>query len=395
MATQNTATAVAFKVTVKNDEIPMDRIVGWLVEQDLGQPGMCSITLRNEDHSYSVKYKPGDEVFIKAGDDDTDVFFGELACMEPTYKANGENIVMLRAFDRLHRLTRGRKSKTFTSVTDEKIVTRIVNGTGGDTSTGGETGNQTDNKADYGLTVKCGRDAAQTTYDHVYQHNQTDLEFLRVRAARLGYDVWVQGKELYFDKPDSGKDSGITLRYGDAATAEANSKKGKTVYLKRFTPKLSTARLLSEVEVRGWDPVKKEEVIGKVKATEMPSRLGKTQAFAAAGSMCEDVKKFEVDHPVHSVDEARKLAMAKLAEANMSYMTGDGECRGTPEIRPGVVVTIIVNPDKENDRFNGKYLVVGATHRYSSTSIGDMAGYVTSLRVSRDGEGPIPSQAKD
>ena len=31
-------------------------------------------------------------------------------------------------------------------------------------------------------------------YKHVYQHNQSDLEFLRMRAARIGAHIWCVGR---------------------------------------------------------------------------------------------------------------------------------------------------------------------------------------------------------
>ena len=361
MAEQNIASAVAFKVKVQGSEIEDIYMVGWTVEQDLGQPDMCSVILRNEDHSFSDKYKLGDPVEVTAGDSDTMVFKGELNGMEPTYKASGENVMVLRAFNKLHRLTRVRKSKTFVKQSDKDIVGAIA--------------------GEHGLSPKAGSSCSAPKHEHVYQHNQTDLEFLRVRAARHGYDVWVDDADLYFDAPDPSKDSGIKLRYGEAGESGEEG----AVFLKRFTPRLSAARPLEEVEVRGWDPVKKEEIVGTFKAPSSPlgSKAGHSETKSAFGAL----KTYSVDHPIYSVDEAKKIAESIVSEANMSYITGDGECRGTPDIKPGVVVTITVNPDKGGDRFNGKYMVVGSTHRYSNTKVGDTGGYVTGIRVNRSGEG--------
>jgi phage protein D len=137
--------------------------------------------------------------------------------------------------------------------------------------------------------------------------------------------------------------------------------------------------------VRGWDPAKKQEIVGQAKAQS--SKLGKTAAHSATKKAFSNIATFEVDHPIASVDEAKKIAEAKVGEATMGYVTGDGECRGTPEIKPGVVVAITVNPDDSADRFNGKYMVVGATHKYTHAKTGDTGGYVTSFRVNRDAEG--------
>lgn len=361
MAQQNITSAVAFKVQVKGEEISDNYLVSWVVEQDLGQPDMCSITIRNEDHSFSDKYSLGDPVEVLAGDNSLPVFKGEVVGLEPVYRADGQNVMIVRAFNRLHRLSRSRKSKTYVNQNDQQIVGAVA--------------------GEHGLSPQCGDAASAITHEHIYQHNQTDLEFLRIRAARLGYEVWVEDKTLYFDAPDPAKDSGIKLRYGDAGTS---SQQG-AVFLKRFAPRMSSARVLEEVTVRGWDPSKKQEIVGK--ATAKSSKLGKTAAHSATKKVFSNIKTFEVDHPIASVDEAKKIAEGKVGDATMSYMTGDGECRGTPEIKPGVVVTVTVNPDTASDRFNGKYMIIGATHKYTHAKVGDNGGYVTGFRVSRDAEG--------
>ncbi len=361
MAEQNTNAAVSFKVKVKGEEVNEDFLVSFIVEQDLGQPDMCSVTIRNETNEYSGKYKLGDPVEVTVGEG-TAVFKGELNGLEPVYKANGENVIVVRAFNRLHRLSRSRVSKTYVEQSDKDIVGAVA--------------------GEHGLSPKCGSAAGEITHEHIYQHNQTDLEFLRVRAARLGYEVWVEDKDLYFDAPDPAKDSGIKLRYGEAG----ESAEGNEVFLKRFAPRLSSARVLEKVTVRGWDPSKKEEIVGEVSAKS--SKLGKTAAHSATKSAFSKIESYEVDHPIASVDEAKKIAEAKVGGATMGYITGNGECRGTPDIKPGVVVTITVNPDDANDRFNGKYMIIGATHRYSQSKIGDGGGLITGIRVSRDAEGP-------
>jgi hypothetical protein len=99
---------------------------------------------------------------------------------------------------------------------------------------------------------------------------------------------------------------------------------------------------------------------------------------------------FTVDRPVSSVEEAKKLAEAKLNDILMGFVGGDGLCIGSPDIRAGIVVNVVVNPDQDDDRFNGGYFVTGASHRYSHSSTGGGAGgeggggYVTAIRVRRD-----------
>lgn len=366
---QNSSSAVAFKVNIDGNEIEPVLVVSWTVEQDIGQPDMCSITLRNDAHEMSDQYQPGSTIVISAGDSDTKVFNGEVSGMQSEYRSNGQNVLTVRGFNKLHGLTRGRKSKTYVQMTDARIASDVA----GRNS----------------LQASCGELADKITHDHIYQRNQTDLEFLRQRASRLGYDIWVDsedGTTLHFNTPNASEDSGILLRYGDAVTAQENDE----VFLKRFSPKLSSGGLLEEMEVRGWDPKKKEEIIGSATIAGKTSPLGSSpmkMMSAPGGDGGGPAKSFQVDHPIYSIEEANKLAEAKLARANLGYMTGDGECRGTPNIKPGVVITVTVNPDKPSDRFNGKYIVTGAVHKFSSRHRGSDGGYVTMFRVCRDAEG--------
>jgi hypothetical protein len=75
----------------------------------------------------------------------------------------------------------------------------------------------------------------------------------------------------------------------------------------------------------------------------------------------------------------------------MSYITGEVWVPGSGDIKTGIVVEIKVNRDKPDDRFNGKYMVVGATHTYSHSKggggSGGGGGYKTQVRVARDAQG--------
>jgi len=361
MAQQNTASATAVTVKIKGQEVTGDSI-SLAVDMVLNQPDMCVLTLRNDTNAHTAKYAFADEVEVLIGDDGTSVFKGEVVAIEPTYNASGENTCVIRAYNRLHRLLRGRNSKTYVQQSDQDIAGAIA--------------------GDHGLSPKCGS-SPKIQHEHVYQHNQTDLEFLRLRAARLGFEVWVEDKDLYFDEPKKDKDSGIKARYGDA---ESSGREGE-LFLKYFAPRMSSANIVHEVTVRGWDPEKKEEIVGKVTASS--SKLGSKTGDSETKKGFTAAKVFEVDTPIFSVDEAKAIAGARLAEHNMSFITGEGECRGDPRLKAGIVVTLTVNTDDSSDPFNGKYMLTGVTHVYRNSSRGgEEGGYTTTFRVARDASAP-------
>jgi phage protein D len=227
----------------------------------------------------------------------------------------------------------------------------------------------------YGLSAQSGTDP-KITHEHMYQHNQTDLEFVRVRAARLGFSVWCDDTKLYFDAPKLDVDSGIELKLDE----------GGEHHLKTFHVRLSSANVLKKVTVRGWDPKKKEEIVGDASAASSP--LGSTGAASGAGDLGQ-TETFTVDHPIFSVEEAKAIAKAKLSENNLCYMTGEAECRGHGAYKPSIVVKVTIDTDNTDNRFNGKYLVTGVTHKYTHGSGGNASGgFVSLLRVQRDAEKP-------
>jgi len=338
----------------KHSPVDDKAVHNMVVDLDLDQPDMCVLTLNNATHGFSNDTLLGDEIEVKiGGSGGKTIFKGEVVGIEPIYKTRGESKCIVRAFNRLHRLLRGRKSITFMDKKDSEIATMIAQSNG--------------------LTAQA--EATAVPHKHVYQHNQTDLEFLRLIAARNGYEVLCEDKTLLFRKPRANESSGVTLRINEAS--------GGTM-LKAFSPRLSSAGLVKEVEVRSWNPEKKEEIVARVSASK--SSLGKRMAPAEADAFGERIT-FTVDRPVNSVEEAKKLAEAKLNDILMGFVAGDGLCVGSPDIRAGMVVTIVVNPDQDDDRFNGGYFITGVSHRYShsGTAVGDEhGGYNTAIRVRRD-----------
>jgi phage protein D len=351
----NRASATHVAVSVAGTAVPESELVRMVVDIDLNQPAMAVITLHNAGSRHSNSHKQGDAIEVKVGDSGgTTIFKGEIVGIEPIFEAGADSKCIIRAFDRLHRLLRGRKSRTFQKQSDKDIVSTIV--------------------GDHGLSAQFGSEPPTTKYEHVYQHAQNDLEFLRTRAARIGRCVWVDDQTLHFEKPKTDQDSGIEFKL--TANAEGGHR------MKKFAPRMSSAGVVKKVTVRGWDPEKKQEIVGE--ATAASSKLGATNAASASDAFGE-VKTFTVDQPIASVEEAKAIAQAKLDDLAMGFITGEAECFGNPTYKPGIVVKITVNEEQTDDVFNGKYFVNGVAHVYSHAS-GGSGGYNTILKVARDAQ---------
>jgi uncharacterized protein len=343
------STSIDGSIKLKGKELKGEDVHDLLIEADLDQPDHAVVTLSNASPRHSESINEGDDLEIKLGFVDglepIVVFKGEVIGLEPIYDSMSPERVMVRALNRLHRLTRGKKSVAFKQLTDKDIVNKLCQSNG--------------------LTAKFGA-MPQTKYEHVYQNNLTDLEFLRTRAARLGCEVFVVDKELHFRKRDE-SDSGIELTYGAPGDSA----------LERFLPRLSTALQVSEVRVLGWDPDQKKEILGSAKP-EDKSDLGSKTGASIANASHANVLFVQVESPVSSKEDADNIAKAILNERSMQFITGDAVCRGNPKLKPGIVVKVTVN-DK---RFDGKYYVTAVRHRY--VHAGSSGGYRTEFKFRRD-----------
>lgn len=341
------AAAPNVDVLLNGQEIPDADFISYVVERDMFQPDMAAIVLSNQNDIYSPKIQIGASIEIKVGDQSKSIYKGELIGAEAIYKGGGTTRLTLRAMNKMHRLLRMRKSLTFTEKSDQQILSQVA--------------------GDAGLSLEWKHEKS-ITYKHVYQHNLTDLEFIRTRAARMGCHVWCEDTKLYVKEPDLGQKSGIKL----SVDQEAN--------LRSFTPRISSAAVVNKVTVKGWNPETKELITGE--ATAQNSPLGSQNAVAASGSLGRE-ETFTVDHPIWSAEEATALAKARLRDLNLTFITGEAEMEGDPNVEMGKSIEIEANAMDAADPFNGNYYVTGITHRHTMPK-GKDGGFVTIVKFMRD-----------
>lgn len=341
---------VPFEVTI-GEKVDEQNLVSFTIDRDMFQPDMAAIVVSNQDAKYSGKIKVGTAIEVKVGNDLKSIYKGEVVGLEATYRGGEKSKLLVRGMNKLHRLLRKRKSLTFTDKSDQQILNQVV----------GDASLQLDWKHEKTIT-----------YKHVYQHNLTDLEFLRMRAARLGCHVWCVDSKVFVKQPD----------LQQAAIAQLKLAESGENAIKSFTPRLSSAAIVNKVTVKGWNPEKKELITGV--ATIQQSKLGKDHAVAASGNLANE-ETFTVDHPIWSPDEAAALAKARLQDLALSYITGECEVAGDAKYEIGTVVDIQSNEEANaaDDPFNGKYYVMGVTHRYSVSRKSE-GGYVSILKLARD-----------
>jgi uncharacterized protein len=285
-------------------------------------------------------FREGNSVEVQMGYRDSlqSLFKGEITALEPAFVHHQPPTLTVRGYDRRHRLMRKRKTHSYRNMKDSEIASQVA--------------------AAAGLSAQV-QDSG-VTLDYVLQHNQTDLEFLGGRARRIGYEVKVMDRTLCFHGRKNNE--GETLKL----TCD--------VELLEFYPRLTTVGQVEQVEVRGWDPKGKKELVAQ---TSSASTLmgGSTSGPQAASQVFQETGGVCVSMPVESQAEADQLAKGWFDEMALSHVTGSGLCIGEPRLRAGTVVKL----EGLGKRFSGAYYVVSAEHDYKRST-----GYRTAFTVRRN-----------
>lgn len=354
-----------YKVKIDGSELPeSDNLNLQLITVDLRRqaPASCEIQFNNQEGTYDEREDlgPGVTVRVELGytNAPTEVVFeGEITGTRLRVAENGPRTFSIRAHDALHRMTRGRKTRTFL---DQKF-SDIFNTVAGDS----------------GLSPDV--DDTQFVREYVIQHNQTDLDFVRGVAGWLDYDLHIAHKEgptkVRFKKPEVG--AGPLFK----AVYEKPDIPAGDAYLRRFDGRQSLARVVSEVIVRGWNPAEKKEIVGTAQSGDLYNKMGgDSSAIDELIKRWGETDRQVVDYKVFSQDEADLIAKTKLNEYARSFLRADIELQGDPRVIPGAVIeTSLVGP-----RFDGPYFVERAVHTFISP-VGQTGGYTTRLTTGRCG----------
>jgi uncharacterized protein involved in type VI secretion and phage assembly len=253
---------------------------------------------------------------------------GEITGIEIHFNEKSEAPIIIRGYDISHRLHRGRHNRSFLNETDADIVKKIAKEVG----------------------IKADKNVQNSgePHEYVFQENQTNMEFLRERAARIGFELFVLGNELYFRKPD-GKDP-LKLKW--------------LVDISNFSTRITSAEQVSAVEVRSWDYTQKRLITSTASSEKVVTETGNKRGSSTSTEFnlnSKPPKMTVVDQPVSTAKQAETMAQALCDELGGEYIYADASSEGNPKIRPGRVVTL----EGMGDRFSGKYYVTETRHFYN------------------------------
>ena len=314
------------------------------VEESLHQPGMFTLMINNDyfpgtgdPWGHEALFAIGKPIEIGFSSSTTEaqefskgkttasLFKGEITSIECSFTETSEATMLIRGYDVGHRLHRGRYNRSFQNMSDTDILKKVI----------GEVG------------ITSGTvDASGAPHDYVFQENQTNMEFLRERATRNGFELFVQDGKLNFRKPKA--DSTLELKW----LQDIHS----------FRVRVSSTEQVSSVEVRGWDYKQKKAIVSTANSanvlTSTQYQEGKKTSSAFNGQP-STATMIVVDKPVFSNKEADTIAQSLCNELGGEFVQADAVAEGNPDIRTGKLVQFA-----DMGKYSGKYYITEARHLY-------------------------------
>lgn len=307
----------------------------------------------------------GREVELRAGylGDLKTILRGTFTSLEPTFPSGGVPTLAVRAVNALHKLRRKQNAQKWEAMRDSEIARKI-----------GE------DRKRFPVPIVISQEALETEYQipYIVEAQQYDIDFLLLRAKRLGYVVALregdknaqdkarQETHLYFG-PSDGRRPGATdplyrLRWGAS--------------LLEFKPTLTTANQVKAVTVKGWDRVKKETITGQASLDDPELAINKDLHHLLESDPREEIV---VEKPVYSEADAKREAIAILKDRQKEMVKASAACVGVPSLVAGTKIEI----EGVGARFSGVYFVTSSTHSLSD------AGYTTRFDARRESTGSL------
>lgn len=315
------------------------------VEQTTYIPSVCRMTFFDDSLSLTddtkIDLEKAVEVKVspRGSQDFTSLFKGEIVTIQPELTEGLQFTLTIIAFDKMYKLNRGTKSRTFLQMTDSDIIKSLA--------------------GEAGLSVDV--EATTEVHEYIAQDNISDLAMVQMLARRNSMQiVWDDQKLVVKKRPASGS-AVVTLVAGED--------------ILNFRSNLSSAKQVETATVRGWNPKTLSEVVSSVQ----PPKTHPTVGYGKAGTQVAKQKDAWVETRTSTTTKqmADTIAQARLNEINAGFQQCEARVFGSPLIKAGAIVKL----DKLGTRFSGSYTVTVARHMIEAD------GYVTEFTV----DGLIPS----
>jgi phage protein D len=248
--------------------------------------------------------------------------------------------MVIRGYDRLHRLRFGTMRRSFKNMKDSDIASVIA--------------------SEISLSPEV--EATSTIYPYIFQNNHSNFEFLLERAKRIGYEILIDDKTFIFRKSKENETPNISLEHPKD--------------IQSFSIQIKALTEGSKVELRGWDIKGKKEIsiIASI-GSEKTKMAGNESGFEMTENVFNSSTVAIVDNMIIDNDDAEYIAKARYNLMLKEFIIGEGKCIGNPKIRAGKTMEI----KGLGDRLSGTYYIVSTVHSIKK------GVYNTSFKVRRTG----------
>ena len=327
----------------------LENILQIIVEESLHRPSLFTLVIRNDYQSgvtqddpwqrqkqfhigqkLSIGFMPSVQEADNESPDEVppDLIEGEITALETQFSEHTQAPIIIRGYDVSHRLHRGLHNRSFQNMTDSDVVQKIAE----------------EVQIDLGQI-----DPSGEPHDYLFQENQSNMAFLRSRAARIGFEIFVHDHKLNFRRP------------------QADGNPLKLTWLKEvrsFHVRVTSSEQVQSVEVRGWDYTTKTPIVATAQReqvmTETDHETSGSETSTRFEGMREAPKLIVCDRPMFKRKEADAMAQALCDELGGEFVIADARAEGNPKIRPGLQVQL-----DELGPYTGKYYVTETRHIYA------------------------------
>jgi phage protein D/phage baseplate assembly protein gpV len=324
-----------------------DQVLGLTVQTDLDLAGSFSFVLYNRDNSLldSPLLDMGKtvEIHLGYGNDLTPALLGEIAAIEPSFPQDGPPTIAVSGYDKSYKMRHAQSAPTGYTWTNDSIIAAEI-------------------AVANGLVPVV--DPTSSIEKQIVKAG-SDMAFLKSRAKRSFFDVYVEWDRLHFQLPRPQLAAHV-LEWG--------------TNLSSFSPRISAAGMAGVQVIRGYNQELAQSILSTALAADfdvdnLVEKLG-SAALDLLGSLA---REGIFEQPVTSPLDAELVARSLLADLMEGMYEGKGSCVGIPDLTAGRYLTI----RGVGRRFSGTYRVRNVTHQLSEK------GFTTEFSITQRGHSSL------
>jgi len=265
----------------------------------------------------------------------TQVFDGEITVVGLEQRASDRHVFVVEAYDKSHRMGHATRIKSYLKQSWSDVLSSMVGA--------------------YGLSAEAGSDLGAVTHEYLLQQ-ESDLALVQRIALRTGSEWFVDDGKLYVrPRPRLGQ-AAATVAFGSD--------------LVRFRARYSGSEHVGKVEVRSWDPARKQAIVAtdtsQITDPQGGSASGQSPAWRSAATAMNPATATLTASTLgaSSATEAAQVAKGLARRQTVNELVVHGETFMRPELKIATVLEVT----GVGTKFAGDYYLTTVEHRLSRDS---------------------------